>query len=94
MRVPKAFAEGPKGGLTNMSESSISLLLGLAPFLVFVGLCVLGYRQGNTRYKAQTARIEESIKLQQRAIKQQDESIALLREIRDALKAETLRKAA
>jgi len=54
----------------------------------------LGYRQGNTRYKAQTARIDESIKLQQRAIKQQDESIALLREIRDGLKAETLRKAA
>jgi hypothetical protein len=73
-----------------MSESSISLLSNLAPVLIFVGVFVLLFltqgRQANTRYKAQTASIEESVKLQQRTIQQQDESIALLKEIRDALR--------
>jgi len=73
-----------------MAGTLISLLSAFMPLAIFIGLFVWFYqtnmRQTSSRYEAMAARATESMALQRRVIELEQQSVALLQEIRDSLR--------
>jgi len=73
-----------------MAEIWTSLISNFLPLLIFIGLLVwflwANNRQTSRRYAAQVARVAQSIDLQRGAVELQQQSVALLADIRDSLR--------